>query len=124
MAHAETKDGLFVRMVTEDKLVLEALTAAIHCYSPYTHNRAGCAIQTINGQTFSGRYVENAAFNPSLSPLQVAFSCLNMSHLGEMPKVSRAVLVEKPSKIGQRSVSEMILKSVAPGVMLEYYQAE
>ena len=124
MAHKETNKGLFVRMVTEDKLVLDALSAATRCYSPYTHNLSGCAIQTTGGQTYSGRYVENVAFNPSMSPLQVAISCMNMSQFAEEPKIMRAVLVEKPSDIGQRAVTEMVLKSVAPDVELEYYKAE
>jgi cytidine deaminase len=124
MASTETKENLFLRMVTNDRLVLEALSSASQSYSPYTHNRSGCAIQTSNGQTYSGRYVENAAFNPSMSPLQVAVSCMNMRHLGERQTITRAVLVEKPSGIEQRDVTEMILKSIAPDVELEYYKAE
>ena len=124
MVSKEDDDSLFLRVVVEDKLVLEALSAAMHCYSPYTHNRAGCAIQTADGLTYTGRYAENAAFNPSLSPLQAAVSCMNMGHLSEEKKITRAVLVEKPSGIGQRGVTEMILKSIAPGIELEYYEAE
>jgi cytidine deaminase len=124
MASTETKENLFLRMVTNDRLVLEALSSASQSYSPYAHNRSGCAIQTGNGQTYSGRYVENAAFNPSMSPLQVAVSCMNMRYLGERQTITRAVLVEKPSGIEQRDVTEMILKSIAPDVELEYYKAE
>ncbi len=124
MASTETNENLFLRMVTNDRLVLEALSSASQSYSPYTHNRSGCAIQTSNGQTYSGRYVENAAFNPSMSPLQVAVSCMNMRHLGENQTITRAVLVEKPSDIGLRDVTEMILKSIAPDVELEYFEAE
>ncbi len=124
MASTETNENLFLRMVTNDRLVLEALSSASQSYSPYTHNRSGCAIQASDGQTYSGRYVENAAFNPSMSPLQVAVSCMNMRHLGEKQTITRAVLVEKPSDIGQRDVTEMILKSIAPEVELEYFEAE
>ncbi len=124
MASTETNENLFLRMVTNDRLVLEALSSASQSYSPYTHNRSGCAIQASAGQTYSGRYVENAAFNPSMSPLQVAVSCMNMRHLGEKQTITRAVLVEKPSDIGQRDVTEMILKSIAPEVELEYFEAE
>jgi hypothetical protein len=66
--------------------------------------------------------VENAAFNPSLNPLQVAFSCMNMRHIGEKQTITRAVLVEKPSGIEQRDVAGMILRSIAPDVELEYFE--
>ena len=124
MASEEKNENLFLSMVTNDKLVLKALNAAEQSYSPYSHNRAGCAIQTSEGQTYLGRYVENAAFDPSLNPLQVAVSCMNMGYLGEDQKITRAVLVEKTSSIGQRALTEMILKSVAPEIKLEYYEAE
>jgi cytidine deaminase len=124
MASTETNESLFLRMITNDRLVLEALSSASQCYSPYTHSRSGCAIQASDGQVFSGRYVENAAFNPSMSPLQVAVSCMNMRHIGEKQTITRAVLVEKPSGIGQRHVTEMLLRSIAPDVKLEYYEAE
>jgi cytidine deaminase len=124
MAPTETDENLFLNMVTNDRLVLEALSAAALSYSPYTLNRSGCAIQTSDGLTYLGRYVENAAFNPSMSPLQVAVSCMNMGPLVGEQKITRAVLVEKPSGIGQRNVTGMILKSVAPDVELEYFEAE
>jgi cytidine deaminase len=124
MAPTETGENLFLNMVTNDRLVLEALSAAALSYSPYTLNRSGCAIQTSDGLTYLGRYVENAAFNPSMSPLQVAVSCMNMGPLEGEQKITRAVLVEKPSGIGQRNVTGMILKSVTPDVELEYFEAE
>jgi cytidine deaminase len=122
MVSTETNENLFLRMVTKDKLVLEALSSASQSYSPYTQSYSGCAIQTNDGQTYSGRYVENAAFNPSLNPLQVAFSCMNMRHIGEKQTITRAVLVEKPSGIEQRDVAGMILRSIAPDVELEYFE--
>ena len=124
MASEEKNENLFLSMVTNDKLVLKTLNAAEQSYSPYSNNRAGCAIQTSDGRTYLGRYVENAAFDPSLNPLQVAVSCMNMGYLGEDQKITRAVLVEKTSSISQRALTEMILKSVAPGIKLEYYEAE
>jgi cytidine deaminase len=124
MTPTETNENLFLRMVTNDRLVLEALSSASKSYSPYTHSRSGCAIQASDGQTYSGRYVENAAFNPSMSPLQVAVSCMNMRHIGEKQTITRAVLVEKPSGIEQREVTEMILRSIAPDIELEYFEAE
>ena len=56
--------------------------------------------------------------------MQVAVSIMNMFNLGEEQEITRAVLVEKTSSIGQRNASEMILRSIAPSVGLEYYEAE
>ena len=47
-------------------------------YAPYSKSYAGVALRTQNGQIVTGAYAENAAFNPSLSPLQAALSQLNL----------------------------------------------
>lgn len=46
-----------------------------HCvqsYSPYSKCPAGAAIITSDGDVYSGPYVESAAYNPSIPPLQTA----------------------------------------------------
>jgi len=107
-----------------DALVLMALASARQCYAPYTRGFAGCAIQTSDGLMYPGRYVENAAFNPSMSPLVSAITFMNMSR-PEMSDhdVARAVLVEVPSKTGQTDASTTVLASFAPGISLEYHAA-
>lgn len=47
------------------------LQHAIHAYAPYTHSPSAVALVTPRG-VFSGGYVESAAYNPSLPPLQAA----------------------------------------------------
>jgi hypothetical protein len=37
--------------------------------------------------------------------------------------ITRAVLVEKPSRCEQRNITESILKTCAPNVTLEYFKA-
>jgi cytidine deaminase len=61
-----------------DALAQAALQAANMSYAPYSKSFAGVAVRTNDGRTFSGAYAENAAFNPSLSPLQAALSQLNL----------------------------------------------
>ena len=73
---------------------------------------------------FTGRYVENAAFNPSLSPLHTALVQMNMDRLDGHHPITRAVLVERPTAISQRPVCELLLRTVAPDVNLEYYEAK
>jgi cytidine deaminase len=108
----------------EDRVIAEALLAAEKSYAPYSQNFAGCALETGAGEICSGRNVESAAYNPSLTPLQSAIISLNMSTLGENHVIQRVVLVEKPTDVSQRKAVELLLGSWAPGVELEYYEVE
>ena len=62
----------------DDGLAQAALAAANRSYAPYSKSYAGVALRTHDGTIVAGPYAENAAFNPSLSPLQAALSQLNM----------------------------------------------
>jgi cytidine deaminase len=106
----------------DDPLVLEALSAAGRSYAPYTYNFAGCTIQVSDQKIYSGSYLETAAFNPSLSPLHTAIIRMNMDGLATDGSITRAILVEKPTTISQRGVSELLLDSLAPDIRLEYYE--
>ena len=80
----------------DDALALEALRAANRSYAPYSKSYAGAAIRTNGGEIVSGAYAENAAFNPSLSPLQAALSQLNLrSH--SFDEIVETVLVHADS---------------------------
>lgn len=50
----------------------EALQEAVGSYAPYSRCPAGLAIVTAEGDVYSGGYVESAAYNPSMPPLQTA----------------------------------------------------
>jgi len=77
-----------------DALTQAAITAASQSHSPYTHSPSGVALLCRNGQIFSGRYAENAAFNPTLPPLQGALNLLSLSGF-DYPDITRAVLAER-----------------------------
>ena len=124
MAALNDGHGLTLKVDVKDPLVLEALSAANRSYAPYSNGMAGCAIQTNDGRIYGGPYVENAAFNPSLPPLQTAVSSMKMGGLAQERTITRVVLVEKPCASGQRAVTEMVLRSFAPDVSLEYFEAE
>jgi len=107
-----------------DPLVLIALASAKQCYAPYTRGFAGCGIQTNDGFMYQGRYAENAAFNPGMSPLESAITFMNMSRPQMSDRdVARAVLVEVSSKTGQTDASTAVLASFASGISLEYHEA-
>ena len=106
----------------DDPLVHKALLAAELSYAPYTYNFAGCAIQVSDQKIYTGSYVETVAFSSSLSPLHTAVIHMHMAGLSTDNKISRAILVEKPTKISQRGVSKLLLDSLAPNTQLEYYK--
>ncbi len=70
------ENGLSIE--SDDKLANEALCAANMSYAPYSKSFAGVALRTSDGTVVTGAYAENAAFNPSMSPLEVALSQLNL----------------------------------------------
>ena len=104
---------------SQDKLIKRALLAAKNSYAPYSKSYSGLAVMTKDSRVFYGSYAENAAFNPSVSPVESALSSLNLSKV-PFDQIVRAVLVEmKPSKVSQKNVFESILKRVAPKAELE-----
>lgn len=55
-----------------------ALTATNRSHAPYSHAYAGVALRDKYGQIWAGSYAENAAYNPSLPPMQVAVNVLRL----------------------------------------------
>ena len=77
-----------------DALTQAAITAANRCHMPYSKSPSGVALECKDGRIFSGSYAENAAFNPTLPPLQGALNLLNLNGY-DYPDIQRAVLAEK-----------------------------
>ncbi|STE16238.1 cytidine deaminase [Escherichia coli] len=77
-----------------DALTQAAIAAANRCHMPYSNAPSGVALECKDGQIFSGSYAENAAFNPTLPPLQGALNLLNLNGY-DYPDIQRAVLAEK-----------------------------
>ncbi|MBF1995080.1 cytidine deaminase [Serratia symbiotica] len=83
------------QLTLTDKL---ALAAANQSYAPYSNAHSGLALAAEDGRVYAGRYAENAAFNPSLPPLQAALILFNLLG-GDCMKIRRAVLAEPQSAI-------------------------
>lgn len=109
-----TKADLKMIAPTADMLSTAALEAARKAYAPYTKALAGVAILSLSKVVYAGSYIESAAYNPSLSPLQAALVGLVMS--GEkLSNIYSAVLVEMDkAPISQRSATQAVLDSIAP----------
>jgi cytidine deaminase len=106
-----------------DQTVAGALSAAERSYAPYTQNFAGCAIETKTGKVYTGRNVENAAYNPGLTPLQSAILCMSTATIDKITAIHRVVLVEVPTAARQRKAVQLLLETWAPEIDLEYYEA-
>jgi cytidine deaminase len=123
MASAAQPADLNLKLSSDDPFVLAAKAAAKKSYAPYSQNFAGCTVKTVDGRVYAGRYAENVAFNPSLSALHTAIIRMTMDQPGAENSIRRAVLVERPTAISQRAICELLLKTVAPKVTLEYFEA-
>ncbi|MGL4858849.1 MAG: cytidine deaminase [Enterobacteriaceae bacterium] len=77
-----------------DPLILQAHTAARQSYAPYSHAPSAVALQLEDGTIITGPYAENAAYNPSLPPLQAALIMLNLSGY-RVEAIKQAALVER-----------------------------
>jgi len=107
---------------TED-LVKLACKAANNAHAPYTKNFSGVALKAKDGNTFVGMYAENAAFNPSLPPLQVALINMNMAGY-PLSDIEEAALVEKSdSTISHLADTQNTLEALNPDVPLTYVAA-
>jgi cytidine deaminase len=113
--------GMKLDPPSTDPLAQAALAAANASYAPYTNDYAGVAIATANGATYTGRYAENAAFNPSMSPLE---SALTMWSFGGNTNdaIKKAVLVQPQSLADQAAVTADVLATVSPA-QLQVYKA-
>jgi len=113
------RQALVLSSPSSDALSLEALKAAEQAYAPYSRSPSGTAILTNTGRIFAGSYIENAAFNPSLPPLQAALAGYFAAgkSAGE---IQRAVLAEgEKSTISQHRTTKSTLAAFAPNAYLE-----
>ena len=88
--------------------------AAANAYAPYTNSPSGIAIRSRRGNVYRGSYIENAAFNPSLPPLQVALVAMAMAN-EDFSEIAEVVLAEASNNsISQLSATKSVLAVIAP----------
>jgi cytidine deaminase len=108
-----THNGLSLEHATNDPVIQAALSAANASYAPYSRGYAGVALATRGGRAFAGRYAENAAYNPSMSPMEAALAHLNLCG-ASYGDVVRAVLVQaRPSGSSQVDASTAVFRAVS-----------
>ncbi|OXD47437.1 cytidine deaminase [Vibrio parahaemolyticus] len=104
----------------EDALIQQAVEAMNMSHAPYTNNLSGLALELANGRVFKGAYAENAAFNPSLPPLQVALVQVLLA--GEtFDSIKAAALVEKSKgKISHLADTQSTLEALNPDIPVSF----
>lgn len=104
----------------DEELIQQALRAMNISHSPYTQNFSGVALKMRSGAIYLGAYAENAAFNPSLPPLQVALAQAMM--MGEsFEDIEAAALVESATgKISHLADTQATLEVINPDIPLSY----
>lgn len=118
------ESGIVLANPPSDPLAVAALDAARKSYAPYSKSQSGVAIRTPKDRIYRGSYIENVAFNPSLSPLQIALAQM-IAGGDAYSAISAVTLVEVPgSQISQKPVSEIVLGAIAPSVKLQVLSAQ
>lgn len=104
----------------DDALLAKAVEALNMSHSPYTQNHSGVALELTDGTVVTGAYAENAAFNPSLPPLQVAFMQVLMSG-HKFTEIKQAAVAEVSSgKISHLAYIQATLDVLNPDIPVSY----
>ncbi|OOF58892.1 cytidine deaminase [Rodentibacter myodis] len=105
------KEDHHLEMKNSDELTYQAILAANQSHCPYSKSPQGVAILFNNGKIISGRYAENAAFNPSLPALQTA---LNFAYLNNQKteNILRVVMAERPTTLSHKAMAEQLLSAM------------
>ena len=105
-----------------DDLVQAALEAAKKSYAPYSRCESGVALRLACGSILTGAYLESAAYNPSLPPLQVALVNTIIAGKGpaesydsEWSNILDVVLVERAEAlVKQEDITRAVIAGIAP----------
>lgn len=112
-------------VVGQDGVCGSLIDAALNAYVPYTKNFSAVKITTFEQGSFYGRYAENAAYSPSLAPLQSAISQLYLAGLHmDAQTIQKIELLQTKGVENQQQVSEAVLASYANLPAMNTYSIE
>jgi cytidine deaminase len=119
----DNRQNLKLAKASDDKVIKASLEAASASYAPYSNNYAAVALESEGGVIVSGRYAENAAYNPSMSPFQAALVLYNFANQ-DFSKINRAVLVQTRDRTAnQKDAARAVLSTLPNHPELEVYSA-
>lgn len=93
---------------SDNELSSAATAACLASHAPYSGSASGIALRYPNDEMVVGCYGENAAFNPSLAPLQMALNTRRLQGK-RWQSVSQAMLIESSPAVTQRHQTEQLL---------------
>ncbi|PRQ46820.1 putative cytidine deaminase [Rosa chinensis] len=100
-----------------DDLINHALEAANRSHAPYSLCPSGVAILDGEGKIYKGWYMESAAYNPSMGPVQAALVDYIVGGGGGYEEIVAAVLVEKEGAlVKQEQAARLLLQTISPKV--------
>jgi cytidine deaminase len=104
--------GLSLVKPSDSLAVQGALAAANMSYAPYTKSYSGIGVLMIDGTVCGAPYAENAAFNPSISPLEAALAMVNLRGYS-YGVISEVALVQMQSaKVAQNALTTAVLEVI------------
>jgi cytidine deaminase len=106
-----------------DDLTDAALQAANTSYAPYSRSYAGVALKTTDGSIYTGGVAENAAFNPSMSPLEAAVVTMTINGRKKYGDIVDAVLVEAAASTACQIDATRDVLATITSVPLRVYEA-
>lgn len=117
------KPAFKCELIKEKASIEESAMFASHLsYAPYSNAKSGVAIKTKDGSIYIGSYLENAAFNPTLAPIQTALIAL-VANNRKYSDITHVVLAEKdPIRINQKPITQHILNKIAPEAALDFVE--
>ena len=105
---------------TNNALLNIAIQALNQSYAPYSHSYSAVALACKNGEIYAGRYAENAAFNPSLAPLQMALNIMNLADVNPN-QITKGILLEsKKTNISHLENTKAMLNSINTKIDFDY----
>lgn len=107
-------NGISVALCNDLKFA--ALEAANKSHAPYSKCPSGVALMDCEGKVYKGSYMESAAYNPSLGPVQAALvAYVAGGSGGGYERIVGAVLVEKEDAVvRQEYTARLLLQVISP----------
>ncbi|CAN1340666.1 Cytidine deaminase 1 [Linum perenne] len=108
-----------------NELKLEALEAANRSHAPYSMCPSGVALMDSEGKVYRGSYMESAAYNPSLGPVQAAIVAYIVGGGAGYERIVAAALVEKEGvAVRQEGTARLIMSTVAPKCEVKVFHCQ
>ncbi|CAI9100560.1 OLC1v1037686C1 [Oldenlandia corymbosa var. corymbosa] len=114
--HKNLSNGFCHDSGKKDALLrIAALEAANLSHAPYSNCPSGVALMDCEGKVYRGSYIESAAYNPSLPPVQAALVGYIAGGGGGYERIVAAVLVEKVgAKVTHEDIARLFVKKISP----------